>query len=115
MEECLKIDFECKPEHIQYWDKAFELLTTGQRGWQLQDAIDPINKAAADALDDVWEALPHGSESFEVFAVEVKGTQCHLKLMAGSMVIDALEKALIPWLQQCGVLNLTYSLSSDDD
>ncbi len=114
-EVCLDIHFSCEPEHKAHWKTVFHLLVEGKRGWQLQDAVDPISKTAADNLDDVWDNLPHGSDSFEVFIADVKKQQCHLQLMTGGMVIEALVKYLIPWFKECAVSDLRYQCSGDDE
>lgn len=44
-----------------------------------------------------------------------KGIDCHLELLTGSPVVEAMEKHFIPWLAECGVSNLRYSLAGDED
>jgi len=115
MEVKLDIDFDCQIEHLLHWQEVFNLLSSGQKGWQLQDAIDPIDKVAADNLDEMWESLSHGAESFEVFEATITDTRCHLQLMTGSMVVETLEREFVAWLKQCPVARIKSSLSSDDD
>lgn len=115
MEVGLFINFDCKPEHVVHWKSVFRLMAQGKLGWQLQDALDPISQSAADSLDDVWDALPYGNGSFEVISATVEGIHCHLGLLTGSPVIDALEKNLLPWLQKCGVSNIQHRRSNDEE
>ncbi len=115
MEVNITIDFDCHQEHCSHWQQAFDLLSSGKRGWQLQDAIGPINKTAADNLDDIWKKLAYGAEYFEVFEATINDTHCHLQLMTGAMVVETLQSAFVSWLKQCPVTNIKSALSSDDD
>jgi len=115
MEISLFIDFDCNPAHVVHWESAFKLMAMGKLGWQLQEALDPISQAAADSLDDVWDALPYGNGSFEVISATVEGTHCHLRLLTGSPVIESLESSFLPWLQLCEVLNIRQCRSNDEE
>lgn len=114
-EAYLDIQFKCDPRHTSDWQVVFQLLSEGRRGWQLQDAIDPISKSAADALDDVWDNLSYGNDSFEVFEASVKGENCHLRLMTGGIVYDELLKHFVPWLKSFPVEDFNVSLSGEGD
>lgn len=114
-EAYLDIHFSCQNEHTGDWETVFNMLEKGNRGWQLQDAIDPISEDAADSLDNVWEKLEYGSDAFEVFVAEVNDTKCHLQLMTGGMVIDELAKNLIEWLKTCPIKEVKSSISYDSE
>ena len=114
-EAYIDITFTCESENCSHWQTVFDLLAEGQRGWKLQDAIDPISEDAADALDQVWGKLSHGTDSFEVFIAAVEGDKCHLKLMTGGMAVSELEEALMPWFKSCPVKDLHHKVTFDGE
>ncbi|MFO6423176.1 hypothetical protein [Motilimonas sp. KMU-193] len=114
-EVTLTIRFVCQPEHSPHWQTSFELLQQERRGWQLQDAIDPISLTAADALEEVWQQLYYGSDAFDIAAYEVDGQQCSLTIVTGAGIAQQLIKHFVPWLQSCPVSNMECKLSSEGD
>ena len=114
-EAYLSIDFDCKTEHAAHWNVALGLLADGVFNWKFQDALDPISKLSSDALDDVWDNLSYGNDSFEVFEFKMKGNHCHLKLMTGGVVFAELVEYLIAWFKSFPVDDFYYSVSIDDE
>jgi len=105
----ITIRFQCQPEHSEHWQVVCDLLGQGKFGWQLQDAIDPISVPAADALDEVWDKLSEGIESFECGGW-VDGNTVKLALLTGGLLVEEIKNIWIPWLESCPVTELDYSL-----
>lgn len=115
MEAILTISFSVSKSGHNIWDEICEMFGSGRFGWKLQDKLDEVAKGCGDALDDLLEALPYGSESFEVFGASRDGSSVTLKLMTGPMIIEKLRIEFQKWLEICDVANIETAVFYDQD
>ncbi|WP_147378805.1 hypothetical protein [Motilimonas pumila] len=67
-----------------------------------------LDESAADTLEQVWQRLSMGFDSFEVQQAKITERQCDLQLLTGGMVIQELVNELVPWLKTLPISNLSY-------